>query len=354
MDLAAIAGDARRIAPADARTGIDRLAISLRALMPIIESSAVPELARDLRGARTDRAILILPNGGAARIEVDGRSFVIPAALRDRLRAAIDVADTVSARPSAPPPSAATPGAVTPGTVASSLGTSAHLPPPATTLALAHAHEPLASALPNDHEPEVAARAASVVVRFEDLLDAETMHTGAAAQRLQSAVQRSGLFFESHVAAWVRGHADARAADTLRTEARQLGANELPLTGAPAGTRAPAQLEVLNRDAIALNGAAWTGQPAQIELRREAHPESLNADGHSLPEAHAAVFGADLRLELPRLGALRLRLRLSGEAIAVTAEHADPTLIERHFPALAAQLGARGLIPVALGATELK
>ena len=65
------------------------------------------------------------------------------------------------------------------------------------------------------------------------------------------------------------------------------------------------------------------------------------------------VFFARLRLELPRLGAVEVRLRLAGESIAATVESAGAASsaeLDQALPEFAAALTARGLRPVLLQA----
>jgi len=64
------------------------------------------------------------------------------------------------------------------------------------------------------------------------------------------------------------------------------------------------------------------------------------------------VFVARLRLDLPRLGCVEIRLRLAGEAIAATVASSGATRsmaeLERALPEFASALAARGLRPVLL------
>src|SRR5262245_57871290 len=95
MDLATIAAAVLR---PGASVGLrdERIAISLRLVGSLLDGRArlaeiSPDLAREVRAAAADaQATLILPAGpGPARIDLGGRQFILPAALRDALLAAL-------------------------------------------------------------------------------------------------------------------------------------------------------------------------------------------------------------------------------------------------------------------------
>jgi flagellar hook-length control protein FliK len=357
MDLGAIVNAARRVPAAlDARGFSDRFAIGLRVLLPIVESvGATPELARELRArAAADSVSVIVPAGsGQARVDLGQRQVAIPAALRDAILVALEhSAAAARAKPLTP------------------AGTST-VPSPATLLA-----DPAATARQIDASTQTAAFAAlrgSELVKVggqvrdpvrnnreatrpahatfgTPLMDAEP-ESAAVAARLRAAVEGSGLFFESHLAAWVRGGAQRPVLETSASD----DPHTLPF--APPTSRTAAQLDVLKRDAVEVHGPVWPGQAATIELRREpsdaeAREEGTDADADGT--AHASVFGARLRLDLPALGALDIQVRLAGATVTVAVASPHRALIEGELPQLRAQLELRGLQPVALHATTPK
>ena len=90
MDLGSISAAVLRTGPLAARD--DRVALSLRLIGSVLDGRArladlSPDLAHDLRAAQPNSlATLILPAGpGPARVDIDGRQYPIPAALRDAL-----------------------------------------------------------------------------------------------------------------------------------------------------------------------------------------------------------------------------------------------------------------------------
>ena len=340
MDLTAIVNAVRRMpAVAELRAGGDRIAVALRLLVPIVESSgAMPELARQLRArVWSDTVSLVLPAGsGAARIDLGRQQIAIPAALRDAILAALE--QQAAARAAAPPPARADPApAFDPAATARLIGASAQ------TAALAAAR---ASELPRaaGREPQ-RPRAAAVPAHasFDAPLLATPPDSVAAAARLQTAVRRSGLFFESHLAAWVRSGSAEPGLAALRDDL--LGRAALPTAA-----RTAAQLDVLARDAVQLQGPVWPGQTAAIELRRE---PAADADAHGPAAATAAAFSAQLKLDLPALGPVEVHLRLIGATVAVTVQVRNPAAVERELPQLAAQFELRGLQPAALQAVAL-
>ena len=169
----------------------------------------------------------------------------------------------------------------------------------------------------------------------------------ATASRLAARVGQSGVFFEAHLAQWMRGD---RGADAVRSEAQQLARVALA-DPARAEARTAVQFEALHRDAVALSGPAWAGQPMRLELGRD--PQVLPDGGNGAAGDAPPVFFARLRLELPRLGAVEVRLRLAGESIAATVESAGAASsaeLDQALPEFAAALTARGLRPVLLQA----
>jgi hypothetical protein len=329
MDLTAIVGAARRLPAVELRAAGERMAVSLRVLATVVESvGAVPQLAQELHArAPADTVALIVPAGsGQARIDFGQRQIAIPAALRDAILSALE--RTAEPAPRQPPAA---------GAALATLPIDAALttrPIDASAFTAARAIVPPAQSDP----PPARTRPPAHASFGTPLLDAPAGE-GEAAQRLRRTVERSGLFLESHLAASVRDGRSA-AAQWLHEELRT----------APSGaTRTAAQLEVLTRDAIVLQGPAWPGRPATIELARE---RCADPDAQRGAEGDAVAFSAQLALDLPHLGPLQVRLRLVGATVAVTVECAQAAAIARELPRLAEQFELRGLKPAALQAAE--
>jgi hypothetical protein len=353
MDLATIAAAVLRPgAPTGSRD--ERIVISLRLVGSLLDGRArlaevSPDLAREVRAAAADaQATLILPAGpGPARIDLGGRQFVLPAVLRDALLAVLAGSAGQAAARAASPAAAMTAGA-----------SSAPLSLPTQALVVAAEAEmssnaAAANALAASGALRSARNEANRLpgqpVSFEDpVLDPR--EPGATASRLAARVAGSGIFFEAHVAQWMRGE---RSADAVQGEAQQLVRAELA-EPARAEARTAVQLDALHRGTITLSGPAWAGQSMLLELGRE---HQVLPDGASGAGENAqSVFVARLQLDLPRLGPIEIRLRLAGESIAATIEAGGSSgsvaEIEPALPEFASALTARGLRPVLLQAIE--
>ncbi len=351
MDLATIAAVVRRVGTAgDARAaGAERIVLNLRALLPLLEgqgrlAAAPSQLVADLRhvAASGDEAILVLPPGaGAARIEVGLRQFAVPATLRDALLAAIGARAPDLLRAQAASPAALTPGAAQAtsfeaGVAARAWAVSAQA---SAAAAVALAGSGAARTVARTVETD---RAAAPVVFSRPLVSAPepAAPVRAIAERLRSTLERSGLFYESHLAQWTRGE---RSDEAIAGELLQVRLAEGQI--APAA-RVAAQLQALQQQAVVLHGPAWPGQPATIKIARErGGADDSAADGSAAP-----VFDATLTLDLPRLGMLVARLRLSGETVAATFESARTDTLAAALPEIRASLQAHGLTPVLLQA----
>jgi hypothetical protein len=356
MDLTTVAAAVLR---PGAPTGLrdERIVVSLRLVGSLLDGRASlaeisPDLAREVRAAPADaEATLILPAGpGPARIDLGGRQFVVPGALRDALVAVL--AGAVAGR-------GALAGAPVPAAAASS-ATSAQLSLATEALVLAaSADSPAASsaaanllaasgALRTARNESV--RTPGQTVGFETPVF-DPREPAATAERLAARVSDSGTFFEAHVVQWLRGD---RSAEAVQREAQQL----VPTFSDPARAeaRAGVQLDALHRQAIALSGPAWSGQQLLLELARDPQvlPDGANGSAGNADQ----VYVARLKMELPRLGAIEIRLRLAGESVAasVAGGHAATiSELERALPEFASALAARGLRPVLLqtvGAAE--
>jgi hypothetical protein len=349
MDLGLVAQTARRVGAAtDVRAGVGRIAVDVRLLLPLLQSSgggAATELARDLRAAvaARDSVTLLLPSGvaqgqAAARLEAGPRQFTIPATLRDALLTAMGLAaprSTTATAATATAPSAAQPVAPAAPGAADAARTWAVA---AQTTAAAAVMVSGSGATRVVHRARDDAPAAQVSFT-QPLMEpvGEVRAIEAVAERLRHHVERSGLFFESHVAQWARGARDVAEmrAETLRLAAVGNAAAD------DSAQRVAAQVALLQDGQFALHGPAWHGQQALLTVEREqvAAGESSSAE---------PVFVTQLALDLPNLGALQVRLRLSGTAVSATVTSQDATRTAPALDELADRLRAHGLTPVQL------
>ncbi|MCS6785942.1 MAG: flagellar hook-length control protein FliK [Thiobacillaceae bacterium] len=132
------------------------------------------------------------------------------------------------------------------------------------------------------------------------------------AQRLQQVLRASGLFYESHLARWVRGELSL---ETIRQEpqarldatraAAPMGPERMPEEAARLAAR---QLALLEGAPWVWQGQAWPGQSLWWSVREDRPPAA---------EAQAAVWCTELRLDLARLGEFHAVLRLSAAGLHV-------------------------------------
>jgi hypothetical protein len=185
-------------------------------------------------------------------------------------------------------------------------------------------------------------RAPASVNSPNPLLDGAPRYPAMLAIGLRSALNTSGLFYESHLSDWVRGTYPL-ASLMLEPQAQQhelqaqlqepqakLSSTTLP---PPESVRDPnpermsidirptseqpgaadlrpliaQQLQLLENDRLVWRGEVWPGQAMQWEIAREHEEASPHASEPDLP---AANWSTHITLELPRLGKITLNLRL--------------------------------------------
>jgi hypothetical protein len=408
MDLTAVANAALRVGATDARAGAERIALSPRLLLPLLQgqalgNAALAELARDVRAqlVRGESAVtLVLPPGAAgdaqpARIDLGTRQVVIPAALRDALLAQLAGAATSTSTSAPASMSAAAATLAATGAAATTLvadeaarawvvsaqtqaattqllagqttgqTASQSVAQTAAQTAASNAQAAISAGAARELLRALAPRATSATrdqamtaVGFDQpVVDAALLETTPVAairaigQRLQQQLERSGLFFESHIAQWTRG---VRTNDELRAELVQINRAGAPASEAGA-QRVSAQLAALEHGTLALSGPAWPGQSMQLVIERERPRRDIGDDHAGAADASAGmppVFNATLALQLPHLGRVQVDLRLAGKAVATMLRteqsgQADAGQMAADLEQLAEQFRARGLTPVA-------
>ena len=153
------------------------------------------------------------------------------------------------------------------------------------------------------------------------------------AATLANAVTGSGVFFEAHLAEWVRGE---RSLDLVRTEAESRAA-----TVAPAAEALQQQLSLLATDQLAFQFAAWPGQSASLTVG----PEPEDPGRGASPERD---FIARLETEFRGLGPIRATLNLTSCGVDVALQADSPQTAAKMRAALAtltASFAAAGLRP---------
>ncbi len=170
--------------------------------------------------------------------------------------------------------------------------------------------------------------------------------------RLSQTLSESGLFYESHLARWVRG--EHTFEKLLREPQARLGREQAPesrlaeLDGMPdeAARIAGRQLQLLEGGPFFWQGFAWPGQWMEwlVEERQQ-------GGGEGERETGADQWRTELRLTLPRLGQVQARLGLAGDRLSINLSGQEPETRKRlneALPALVQGLEAAGLRPVSL------
>jgi hypothetical protein len=140
------------------------------------------------------------------------------------------------------------------------------------------------------------------------------------AATLADAVSGSGVFFESHLAEWVRGK---RSLGLVRAEAESRAAAVAPAADMPqrpmtAGAAAlQQQLSLLVTSEIAFQFAAWPGQTASLEMG----PAPDDGDNEAAPERD---FVARLQADMRELGPVHATLSLTSCGIEVALRADSP------------------------------
>lgn len=191
--------------------------------------------------------------------------------------------------------------------------------------------------LPDRNTPPTLTPAAPLLAR-------PMAQVGELALALRTALVRSGLFYESHLANWAVGLDDV---DGLMQEPQ----NRLATQPQPADARGPnplhvllsQQLQVLESPQFIWRGELWPGQPLEWLMRHDVDPER---QGTATAEDAAAGWTSQLKLDLPELGTVTAHIRLDPAgafSIRVVPENADTEpLLKQAQGEFAAQMAAAG------------
>jgi len=169
------------------------------------------------------------------------------------------------------------------------------------------------------------------------LLGAPGADAARIAAALQQGMEKSGLFYESHVAEWAQG---TRAQAELAAEPQARGM-------APPADPATAQLINLQLNAheqarVAWQGQLWPGQEMRWEIARDA-PDG-GAGGHADEDGASNSWQSSLTLRFGQLGEVAAKVVLSGGQlhIRLDAPAATKALLEAGSERLGDALAAAG------------
>jgi Flagellar hook-length control protein FliK len=195
------------------------------------------------------------------------------------------------------------------------------------------------------------------------LLDQPTASPADMALALRTALVRSGLFYESHLANWTVGldsleglmqePQNRQAADAARAPASAVTTLALMSTSEPAEPKAAnpmhtlltQQLQVLESPHFIWRGELWPGQMLEWQISRETDPHA--DESAAVPaQAEEAGWESRLKLTLPQLGTVDVHIKLDARqafSIRMVPEQAEvEPLLQQNLGRLIEQLAAAG------------
>ncbi|MBA5686417.1 flagellar hook-length control protein FliK [Rugamonas apoptosis] len=150
------------------------------------------------------------------------------------------------------------------------------------------------------------------------------------AQQLQTTIAQSGLFYESHVAEWVKG--ERSLPDLMREPQMQRQQQALADGGARAQAGGPdlsaalminQQLHAHEQGRVQWQGEAWPGQPMQWEVRREQRDSDSQRRGDGRDGADGQpeqVWRSGVRFRFPLLGQVAASVTLVGDQVQIQVQ----------------------------------
>lgn len=149
------------------------------------------------------------------------------------------------------------------------------------------------------------------------------------AQQLQTNLAQSGLFYESHLAEWVKG--ERSLADLMREPQMQRQQQALADGGARAQASGPdlsaallinQQLHAHEQGRVQWQGEAWPGQPMQWEVRREPREDRHHGDGRDGSDGGQPeqVWRSGVRFRFPLLGKVAATVTLAGDQVQIQVQ----------------------------------
>ena len=176
---------------------------------------------------------------------------------------------------------------------------------------------------------------ASAAVGRTPLLAGPSLDAGAIAQALRDGIDKSGLFYESHVAEWADG-TRPRADLALEPQARGMP----PPTNPDTAQLINLQLNAHEQGKITWQGPLWPGQDLHWEVERDASGRQDGGEGED-----GATWQSSLRLRFGALGEVAARVVLAGDQLHIRLDAPDAGikgLLDAHQARLAQALDAAG------------
>lgn len=193
---------------------------------------------------------------------------------------------------------------------------------------------------------------ASTNLRPNVVADVSTPSPNLLPTRLAQALRESGLFYESHLTRWSKGAYPFESilnepqARLARTGAAMQGLAELGGMPKDVAQLAGRQLQMLEGGPFLWQGFAWPGQWMNwLVEERQSWQEGGGEDEAANP------WSTELRLTLPRMGAVQAQLSLRGHDVNLRLQVSEPATAQTFsaaLPELQRGLQAAGLSVVSL------
>ncbi len=189
--------------------------------------------------------------------------------------------------------------------------------------------------------PDNAAAAQGARTHYANGTDGARFPVEQIASGMHRAVEKSGLFYESHLEAWVRNE---RPLEQLRHEPQA----QLPLA-AVGDVQSPLldkllpimreQMQVLEQRQFTAQLEVWPQQTAQLTIADDSQTE--DAEGAASPG-----WRAQMKLHLPQLGEIDATLRIQGQSVhldLLVQQNTSVTSLRSQIPILQQALQDSGL-----------
>jgi len=310
--LVRVAGNAARMAlPEGAQPGTE---------VPLKVIAGEPRPAFQLTGALLPRTPLTYSPGAAAPLPGSAEMAELPTA--DLARVAVKGA--------APGAASLTPAAAAPGDPK----TAPQLSPTGRALG-----DVLGAALKLPQPTE--ARIATAPIAAAPTADTQKIADG-----LQHAIDKSGMFYESHLAEWAGGErplAELKGEPQMATGRQAMEAVRQGVPADPATAQLISQqLATQEQGRVSWQGQLWPGQAMQWDITRDG-PEG--GGGHGGDREAAAPWRSQLTLRFAALGELGANIVLSGGQVHIRLQagsDASGDLLRTHAARLQEALAAAG------------
>ncbi|MGJ8620945.1 MAG: flagellar hook-length control protein FliK [Methylophilaceae bacterium] len=154
------------------------------------------------------------------------------------------------------------------------------------------------------------------------------------AQQLKAAISNSGLFYESHLKAFVEGH---RHLNAIKQEPQNnLHQNPQSIL--------PQQLHILEHQRLSWHGEVWPNQTMDWEVYLH-NEQDDNERWQAEPDETAAIIASDLTLHLPHLGKVSAKISIKNGRMQVgivAEEHTSLALLKANKPSLVSAMTRHG------------